>query len=340
MAVTLVGVRLLLASVFALAGVAKLRDRPLFARALQAFSVPDRLVGALSVAVPALELATALLLIPAGSARVAGVAACVLLVVFTLAVGLTVRRGGTPECSCFGSATAEPVGVLTIARNLVLLAMALSIAATAPVGLASVPAAWASAPPEVRQVSVVAWTLLLLLAALSVHAGRLGAAAAALTSRVDALEGQLRLAASAMEHHSEGPAPGSPAPGFDLPRLEGDRISLDALRQRGLPVLLIFSDVHCPACTELWSDIGRWQRAHAGTWTIAVICSGPSPLVEMKVFGRGVTNVLVSEQEKVNEAYRLPRTPAAVIVDRDGRIQTAVTGAPAIRRVVAERVQV
>ncbi|HUO73942.1 MAG TPA: MauE/DoxX family redox-associated membrane protein, partial [Solirubrobacteraceae bacterium] len=59
---------LLLACVFGLAGVAKLLDRAGTRQAVQGFGVPPRVVGAVAVVVPLVELAIAALLVPAATA--------------------------------------------------------------------------------------------------------------------------------------------------------------------------------------------------------------------------------------------------------------------------------
>jgi len=47
---------------------------------------------------------------------------------------------------------------------------------------------------------------------------------------------------------------GTEAPGFGLPALDGAAVTLGALRERGRPVLLVFSDAHCGPCTALAPD--------------------------------------------------------------------------------------
>jgi hypothetical protein len=67
-----------------------------------------------------------------------------------------------------------------------------------------------------------------------------------------------------------------------------------------------------------------------------VVCGGPSQLVEMKLLGIAVTNVLLAGDAKLIDSYSLSLTPSAVIVGADGRIDSeGAVGVPAIRSLVA-----
>ena len=116
--------RLLLALVFAVAGVAKLRDRAGTRDALEGFGVPGNLVRTLAVVVPLAELAVAGLLVPAQTAAAGALGALLLLGVFTGAIGWNLAHGRAPECHCFGQLHSAPTSWRTLARNGVLLAIA------------------------------------------------------------------------------------------------------------------------------------------------------------------------------------------------------------------------
>jgi peroxiredoxin len=55
-----------------------------------------------------------------------------------------------------------------------------------------------------------------------------------------------------------------PAPEFELPAVDGRRVSLRALVGRGLPVLLIFSAPGCDHSDALLPQVARWQHQHRG----------------------------------------------------------------------------
>src|SRR2546427_5782910 len=101
MGLVLLLARLLPASVFGIAGLAKLTDRPGARKALIGFAVSERLAGAGAIALPLAELAVGAALLLATTAAWAGVAAFMLLALFTTGIAIAMARGRTPECHCF-----------------------------------------------------------------------------------------------------------------------------------------------------------------------------------------------------------------------------------------------
>ena len=131
---------LLVAAVFAVAGVMKARTPAATTSELDALGVPA--ARAVARVLPPVELAIAGLLVV--DPRRGAIVALVVLTLFTAVLWRAVRAGTTVSCGCLGSLSAEPVSMLTVARNAVLLAMAATaLAVPAPVvpDLASVLAA-------------------------------------------------------------------------------------------------------------------------------------------------------------------------------------------------------
>src|SRR5690606_35161548 len=116
----LVAARLLLAATFGLAAAAKLLDRSLAGGELESLGLPGPIARVARPAVPAAEIVTALLLALPVPGRWGGIAALVLLTVFTGFVAIQLIRGRTPDCRCFGQLSARPIGRATVARNLAL----------------------------------------------------------------------------------------------------------------------------------------------------------------------------------------------------------------------------
>lgn len=105
---------------------AKLADRATFAGHLAAYGVPGTAIGALAVALPALEATAGLLL--ATPWRAAGAAlAALLLVTYAAAMAWQLARGRRPDCGCGGAPL--QVSWALVGRNLVL-AMVAAPAAT------------------------------------------------------------------------------------------------------------------------------------------------------------------------------------------------------------------
>jgi uncharacterized membrane protein YphA (DoxX/SURF4 family) len=120
-------VRLALAAVFAVAGVAKLRDPHGAQSTVGAVGVPAALRPTAAFVLSALELGTAALLVLPGLGVIGAAFAAALLVVFL--VGLTTQyvRGVEVPCACFGQIAVTPAGVPTLVRNAVLLGGALFV---------------------------------------------------------------------------------------------------------------------------------------------------------------------------------------------------------------------
>jgi uncharacterized membrane protein YphA (DoxX/SURF4 family) len=104
---------LLLALVFALAGVAKLRGRAAFAAVLR--KLTPRVHGLLTVVIPALEITLALLLVSGWMSRWIAVAVVVVLGAFSLAL-LRMRRLHM-GCGCFGEQADGDSIALGLVRN-------------------------------------------------------------------------------------------------------------------------------------------------------------------------------------------------------------------------------
>ena len=118
------GVRLLLAAVFAVAAVAKLLDLEGSRRAMRGFGVGDRTANALGLVVPVAELSVAAALVFQPSARWGAIGAIVLLLTFSAGIANAMRRGRKPDCHCFGQLHSAPAGRETLGRNLGLAVLA------------------------------------------------------------------------------------------------------------------------------------------------------------------------------------------------------------------------
>ncbi len=112
--------RLLLAGVFAVAGIAKLLDREGSRKALVGFGVPGRIAPPLAILLPLAELAVALALLPLATAFWGAIGALVLLGLFVVGIAASMARGEAPDCHCFGQIHSEPAGWSTLIRNSIL----------------------------------------------------------------------------------------------------------------------------------------------------------------------------------------------------------------------------
>src|SRR2546423_2741111 len=124
MTLLLLCVRLLLAAVFLVAGLAKLADLAGSQQALRDFGVPAQLANPFGVLLPLAELAVAVALVPPVSAWWGGLGALILLLLFVVGIGYNLAHGRQPDCHCFGQLHSAPAGWSTLIRNLVLAAVA------------------------------------------------------------------------------------------------------------------------------------------------------------------------------------------------------------------------
>ena len=327
----------MLAGVFGLASVTKLADLRGSRAAVEGFGVPARLAPLLGTLLPVAELTVAAALIPASSARLGALGAIVLLGLFVLAIGRSIRRGEAPDCHCFGQLHSEPAGWRTLARNAILMGLASFVAA----------AGWGDSGP-----SASAWIGRLSPAGVVALAGGLAIAALAAASawallallrqngrllvRIDELEERLDASGApplAAPHH--GLPIGAPAPPFSLEGLYGESVTLESLASADEPVLLLFTDPNCGPCNALMPQISGWQREHAGRLTVAVLTRGGVDENRTKVREHGIVSVWIDPDLAVYEAYQLNGTPGAVLIDADARIASAVAaGADAIADLV------
>ena len=290
----LVAGRLALAAVLALAAIAKLRHNEEFRTALAGFGVPAPWRAALAVAVPSIEAAVAVALIPVATAPIGAFAAVALLALFTVALALGMRGGRRPECRCFGRLAAGRAGPTTLLRNGVLAALGAWIGVAGPGGVASLHATAAAA----------------MLVALVTVAAAPGDVAGAV----------------------ERVAPGTPAPRFRLCDLDGGEETLGSLLTGHRALLLVFSDIACPACTALFPRVAAWQRA-GGSTRVVLVLAGRVPAAARLPEG---VSALVDVDGIVARSYGVRGTPSAVVVRADATVQSTAAGAAGVVR-LAER---
>jgi uncharacterized membrane protein YphA (DoxX/SURF4 family)/thiol-disulfide isomerase/thioredoxin len=299
--------RLLLAAVFLAAGIGKLLDREGSRIALADFGVPVRFIAPGAVALPLAELAIVVALVIAPSARVGAVAAAVMLLAFTLAIGNALIHHRAPDCHCFGQIHSAPAGGGTLTRNGLLLLLAAFVAWRGP-GPALY--TWVSQrdPGELALSAGIA-----ALALLAAGGGYLVERRRRERAWAEGEEIRGRL----------GVPPGSSAPKFDLPGACGPSLSLDSLCARGRPVMVLFADLECCACEALLPHVGRWQETLADQLTIVLISNEDDAAGRSLCERYGIANVLLQSDFNVSNSYLTRGTPSAVIVGIDGVVASA-----------------
>jgi uncharacterized membrane protein YphA (DoxX/SURF4 family)/thiol-disulfide isomerase/thioredoxin len=304
--------RALLVVVFVVAGVAKLADMPGSRKALEGFGLPRRLVPAGVVAVPIGELITALLLIPAGTARIGALLAVALLATFAGAIWAAMRRGQAPDCHCFGQIHSRPAGQETLVRNGILGGVALFVL----IGGGPSYSDWASNSSGNR----IAMAVLALLVVV------LGYACFTLWQQVR------RPAAG----HAPLPTvkPGEAVADVLLRTTEGKPVQLSDVIASDTPTVLVFTSATCGPCEALVPELVRWQRALDGRLAIQVIAAGEEATNQRIAEEQGLA-LFLDEPATALTAHGIPGTPGAVEVGPDGRVRTPpVAGAPAVQALI------
>lgn len=322
--------RLVLAGVFVVSAVAKLRDREGSRTAVEGFGVPGALVGLVAAGLPFVEIASAVLLVlPDPFATTGAVVSLVMLLVFTAAVVTNLVKGNRVDCHCFGSlGDSGAIGWHTVGRNGVFLALA-AVSLVGAGSLRSVPGVVAdmSAP------RALAWLGGLLLVGAVVVMGyalqQLVTKYGAVLVRLEALE------------HTTGLVERPLAPAFTIPDLDGHDVSLESVLEAGRAALLTFVSPTCHNCTALLPDIAAWQTDEGEPLEILVLSDGSADDIRAKIAAVDpALRVLVDGDRSVATNLGVMGTPAAVLVDLDGRTAGPVVhGADDVRRLHADTFQ-
>ena len=344
MDLALLTTRLVLAAVFAVAGVAKLADRDGSRRAVEDFGVPARLSPVVAVVLPVVEFGVAIALISTSFAWWGALGALGLLVVFVVVIVVNLARGQHPNCQCFGQLHTAPVGRSTVIRNLVLAAMAGYVVWHGRLDVGASVTAWLFGLSVMEAAGLV---VLVVMLALEGWIGlNLLRQQRRLLLRIEGLEKRLDSGAGpsiARKPQAAGPVLGLPvgevAPEFRLPNLEGETRTLADLRAEGKPVILLFSDPSCGPCSALLPQIGNWQDQYGDRLSLVLVSAGTRDENVKKTAAHGIGQVLVQESGEVAEAYQYAGTPSAVLISSSGRIASPVAvGADAINSLVRRAV--
>jgi thiol-disulfide isomerase/thioredoxin len=301
------GLRVILAGVFAVAALAKLADIEGSRRALEDFHVPARLARPMGALLPLAEATTAAALLIAPSARWGAVAAVILLGGFAGGITFAMVRGEAPSCHCFGQISSSPAGFKALLRNILLLAAAGLIAGY---GRGQGLGPWIKTHSAAALVAVLAVAAAVVLAGLLVRYWR----------RSRELERELGRARDSLAAFPAGLPVGAKAPEFTLQDLDGRVRTLADLLAAGKPVALMFVSPHCEPCRWLMPDVARWQTTLSDRLTIALLATGARKEIESLAEAFQLKHVLLQKGSEVFDAYRARATPSGVLVTPDGSI--------------------
>src|SRR3989442_14458380 len=117
----------------------------------------------------------------------------------------------------------------------------------------------------------------------------------------------------------DGLKPGTVAPDFTMPDINGRSISLE--QYRGRRVVLVFSDPHCGPCSQLAPYLARMYRRRGATGTeIIRVSRGEIEENRRKAEADGFEfPVVVQDRWKLSRKYGIFATPVAFLIGVDGR---------------------
>jgi thiol-disulfide isomerase/thioredoxin len=326
--------RLLLAAVFGVAGFSKLASVSRARDGIIEFGVPKSLATPITVALISSELAVAIVLLRSATLWYGAIGALVLLSIFSVGIAANLLRDRRPNCNCFGQLHAAPIGWPTFARNVALGAVAVLVIAYGRD--AQAPAAWTISLTATEWLSMtVVLVFLALLGVIATLLTQILRQQGRMLLRFEGIEERLGIGARAPAQPRAGLTPGTPAPAFTLPDLEGISRSLGYVLSAKKPALFVFSNPACGPCQALLPEIAEWRRELRDTLTIALITEDSADANRTYAPVVGADLVFMQGKREVAEAYDANGTPAAVVISADGRIASFVAqGAEAIRRLV------
>jgi peroxiredoxin len=315
MSVAVLAARLLLAAVFAVAGVGKLARREQTEATLGKFGVSPGSRPGLAIALPVAELAVAAGLLPATTAPWAALAAFLLLTAFSVGIVRVLRGEEEVDCNCFGALAPSRISRWTLTRNLGLMAVAGFVVAAGLGDPGASATAWIGDLGATALVGILAGLALLAAALNFAFSWQLMKQNGRLVAQLDAAP-----RAASASAGPKGLASGTPAPSFALPDLAGRTVELDDLLAADRDLLLFFSDPGCSACEPLFPQLGPLQRDESSGPLPVVISLGDVGANQAKADLHGLEQVLVAADFELARSFGVNGMPGAVLVDRDGRV--------------------
>jgi peroxiredoxin/uncharacterized membrane protein YphA (DoxX/SURF4 family) len=300
-------IRVALAGVFAVAGIAKFARYRTWHASLEEFGVPPSVSTVVSAILPVVELiVAALILIPRFTA-IGALAALTLVCIFITAILYNLIQGRRPACNCFGQLHSAPIGSATLVRN-ALLAFGAMFFTIPAFGIA------------LNAALIIALTIVLILALLARALER----QRHILDRLSELED--RDDSPGIESGTS-PAPltvGSPAPLFSLKSLDGAEVTLEDILTNLRTSILIFVQNNCGPCVALMPSISRWHRIQSDQTNLIVISKSSEDAFRKRLSKLRADWILLDGEKQVAKDYRATMSPAAVLVRPDGTIGSTV----------------
>jgi thiol-disulfide isomerase/thioredoxin/uncharacterized membrane protein YphA (DoxX/SURF4 family) len=326
-------IRLVLSAIFLVAAMAKLVKFDEAKDSVRQFGVPASISGQFLACMIVCESIIAFLFIFSQTSRPSGIAASLLLLVFSAAIIRVLVNGVSAQCNCFGGISQRPVGIFDLARNLVLILLAILVAVTTTPGYDFIASNTGTEMTDVLLAAAIfglfALGIALLVLGLDIRRGNVD-----LSRRMDLIEKNSLLVTESASLVADvaGLPVGTPVPNVILRSAAGLEAGADELFSKTRPTFVIFVGPNCVPCGNLSKEIQAWRHGLKEMFDIALITNG-SVEDNIAKFGQYSLDLLQFQKgQEVSEKFLAKWTPAALVLGPNGRIASnTVIGDAGIR---------
>jgi peroxiredoxin/uncharacterized membrane protein YphA (DoxX/SURF4 family) len=327
--------RLFLAGIFGLAGVAKLFDQRGAAKAAADFGVPAGLAKAAAFVLSAAEIVISVLLLTTATSWVGAVAALALLLIFIAGMVMQLIQGKNADCHCFGQLHSEPVSVKSLIRNALfsIPAIILVVQGSGRQGLNLT-----DGNSENMQL-LFGIAVCGLLAAAVFYLRQISGKQTQILRRIEILDIAAREGSSVKREEAGLPEDSLPIgakfPDFELPDVSGRIVRYEHLFAERKPILFLFVASNCSPCAALLPEFKSWAGELSGKVKLVLVSRGTAAENRQKFDLGDDVPVLLQKNRELATAVHARWTPSALFVNADGIVSSHVaTGDSAIRELV------
>ncbi|MCA1624771.1 MAG: redoxin domain-containing protein [Acidobacteria bacterium] len=334
-------IRIILAAVFALAGIGKFLDLKGSEKAVKDFGVPDNLAKPFSVALPVVEIIIAILLLPVATAWLGAISAFLLLLTLIGGMICQMAQGNAPDCHCFGQIHSEPVSAKSLGRNaaFALLAFVLVLQGSQNQGLSIFDSSNNASEGNVMSL-ILGLTTVGLLAAVVFYLKKISEQQMLIMRQMEVLqlnasEGGKEIEREDLTNPHDGLPIGGSVPDFILPDINGRNVTFENLLMQAKPILFFFVSPACIPCTTLLPEIEAWQNELKEKINFVFISKGQAKENLEKFAGENLKQILLQKDKEVSELFGAQWTPIALLVNTNGTIASRLAvGDKAIRELI------
>lgn len=328
--------RLVLAAIFLIAGIAKFLDLAGSEKAFKEFGIPAAIAKPSSILLSLTEIAIGAMFLSAVTSWYAALAAAALLLLFIGQMSYQAAKGNAPDCHCFGQLHSAPVGRISIARNIAFAVMALILISRGEGGQGT---SLADPRLDVMQLALGLAVVAGLISAVY-YLKKTAEQQTQIIRQIEVLDLVARDGGS-VERETTHPHKGLPIgavfPDFELRDATGAIKSLAHIRDAKLATLFVFVSPTCNPCQVLLPEFNEWILRLAGKVQFVFVSSGTAFENTEKFATLIDKKFLLQKERELAEAARAKWTPTAVLMNADGRIAShPAAGDVAIRELISQ----